>query len=351
MIFAPQQYLAWANQYYGQVRFDLATSGLPDPAPDWLTQQPVLDDYQISQQFTEKLASLYDLNPAEIVLTLGTSQALFVAMAAVLSPGERVLVEYPTYEPLWAIPATLGCTVQFFARHQDGGLDWEAMTTELKLGAKLVVLTNPHNPFGLTLPDQLIVELAGLCERYGAWLLVDEVYRDFAEWRLTTSRQLHPNILAISSLTKVYGLSWLRCGWLLAPEAVSTRGKSVVRYVSGNNPPVAHALGRIAFEQRSLLWQHSQTRAKTNFPLVTAWLKTQPNLTWTAPASGLFGFVRHRSGHDLRPLIEAGLQQQGVLVAPGSFFGDASGFRLSWGIKPEQLPDALERLDKVVATI
>jgi len=338
-MFVPQQYLAWAGAYYGRARYDLASSGFPDQPQDWLTEPLLANDYGATGRLVQHLGELYNLPSSEITLTLGTSQALFAALAALVEPGARVLVEKPSYEPLWAIPQALGAEVVFFERFEP--LD------DLP-AAKVLVVTNPHNPTGAVWSDAQLTELAEKCQRQGTVLLIDEVYRDFQDLTPTTTRKLHPNIVAVSSLTKVYGLGWARVGWLFAPAELTQRAWGILKYLSGNNPPLCAALGLQALAKREAFWQQSHQRATENLKIVGAWLSQQPHLRWQAPPYGLFGFVWHRSGEDLRPRIEAGCREQEVLVVPGSFFGDPRGFRLAWSQPADQVRAGLDQLTQVM---
>ncbi|WP_287130127.1 pyridoxal phosphate-dependent aminotransferase [Candidatus Cyanaurora vandensis] len=346
-MFAPQQYLTWLIPYYGRIRYDLATSSAASPDLARLLPLPALDDYNALNTLKETLAHHYALPTTDVQLTLGTSQALFITLAHLLKPGDRVLVEHPTYEPLWAVPQALGARVEFLQRGNDWDLTAKQLAPWTGQGVRALVLSDPHNPSGAVLTTAQILELARWCEAEGAWLVVDEVYQDFLSPQLTTHRHLHPRIIALSSLTKVYGLGALRCGWLFAPPEIVQGTEAVLRYLNGSNPPACAALGLAALAHREYFWQLSQTRARTNFQLVEQWLAQQPNLTWQAPKQGVFGFVR--AERDLRPVLEQGCADHGVLAVPGVFFGEPHGFRLSWGADPEVVQTGLQLLSQVLA--
>src|SRR4051794_5627253 len=100
-MFAPVRYIAWATKFYGKVPFDLATSGIPHASWSELgVPEPPLDDLTAYARFREALAVYNDVSPAEVVPALGTSHAVFLAYAALLSAGDEVIVEHPGYEPL-----------------------------------------------------------------------------------------------------------------------------------------------------------------------------------------------------------------------------------------------------------
>ncbi|WP_281067923.1 aminotransferase class I/II-fold pyridoxal phosphate-dependent enzyme [Anthocerotibacter panamensis] len=155
-------------------------------------------------------------------------------------------------------------------------------------------------------------------------------------------------MLTVNSLTKVYGLSWARCGWVFAPPAVTRAIGHVLLTTAGSAPPSSAALGLAAFAAHEQLWQRSHQWATTNFQRVKQWLDAQPHLYWQAPPHGLFGFVWHRSGENLRSRIEQGCADRGVLVVPGQFFGAPTGFRLAWSCHETLLETGLQQLEAVM---
>src|SRR5689334_12201385 len=100
-MFAATRYIAWAMQFYGKVPYDLATSGVPLATWDDLeVPPPEIDDAKSYAQFRDAIAQYNDVGTEEVVPALGTSHALFLAYAAMLSFGDEILVEHPRYEPL-----------------------------------------------------------------------------------------------------------------------------------------------------------------------------------------------------------------------------------------------------------
>ena len=94
--------------------------------------------------------------PEQVVTAPGTSGANFLAFAALVEPGDEVLVERPTYEPLLAALGFLGARVRRFERRFENGyrLDLDEIRSQLTDGVRLVVLANPHNPSGVLLPPE-----------------------------------------------------------------------------------------------------------------------------------------------------------------------------------------------------
>src|SRR4029450_8117051 len=88
---------------------------------------------------------------------------------------------------------------------------------------RLIVLTNLHNPSGVLIEDDVLRELGALAVRHGARVLIDEVYLDSAVPPRRSAAHLGSEFVCTNSLTKVYGLSGLRCGWFLGGPGLARR--------------------------------------------------------------------------------------------------------------------------------
>ena len=215
----------------------------------------------------------------------GTSGANFLAFAALIEPGDEVLVERPTYEPLLAALGFLGARVRRFERRFENGyrLDLDEIRSLLTDQVRLVVLANPHNPSGVLLPPDEVAGLARIAAQAGAHLLVDEVYRDIWFDEAPPSHvHLGPNVLATSSLTKSYGLSGLRCGWILCAPGSSRAGCGSPWTDAGRGLGAERHTGRSPPSGSSPGWPRGAARSST------------PTSRRSAPSSPSTGVARLR---------------------------------------------------------
>ena len=341
------EYLRWAMERYGLVRLDLASSGIPKV--DAAMLGPVaLDDLHAPRAFADALAERYGVGSDEVVPALGASQAIWLACAAVLEPGDDALVETPTYEPLLRVPEGLGARVRTFERSaQDGfAVDVAELRARLTDRTRLVAVSSPHNPSGIPIAHETLEEIARACADVGAALLVDEVYADFAPDPPRTARTAGANVIAVSSLTKRWGLGWARAGWLLASPELIPRVHAAVRHATGQNGSAHAALGLAALARLPALTERADAIVAGGADAVAAWIEREPRLSWTRPPAGPFGFVHVEGAGDLRPRIETVCAEHGVLVAPGSFFDAPSSFRIGWTATPAALAEGLELLSR-----
>jgi aspartate/methionine/tyrosine aminotransferase len=350
-VFPPIEYLDFAHRWYGQVRFDLATSGIAQVAPGALGEPPRIDDYTARTRFRDAVAERYGVDAGEVVPSMGASGALFAAQATWLSPGDRLLVESPSYEPLWRSAQALGHPVDRFERAHGTrfALDVDAVLAGLKPQTRVVAVTNPHNPTGVVTDDATLRDLARALEERNVVLLVDEVYMELGQPR-STARRLGSNVITCSSATKCLGAGYVRAGWLLCPPERADDAARVERYVTGQAPPGSWALGEKVLARADALLQRAETIQRGKRTKIDRFLEQHAEtLEWVPPpATGLFGWVRDRRGGDLMPRLERGITEHGVVVAPGSFFGDPSAFRLGWAGDGEKLEAALQILAQVL---
>jgi aspartate/methionine/tyrosine aminotransferase len=352
-MYAPSQYLQWARRFYGQVTFDLASSGIPTVPVDELDVEanPSTDGAAAWAALCQHIASHNEVGVDEVLPALGTTHALWLACAAAVSPGDEVIVEAPAYEPLVRIGAGAGARVVQVPRDAGEGfaLDPERFERATTPRTRAIVVTNLHNPSGVRTGDGVLRAVARVAERAGALLVVDEVYAAFDTFIdergvfQGSARKLAPNVVAVSSLTKCYGLGPDRIGWLLGPKEVVGRAGDALIASAGMLPRSHATMGCAAFSRLPELAARSRRMLSGKRDRVAAWVASH-GLTWSAPKEGIFGLVRVPGRDDLTSAIERAARQRQVLVAAGSFFGLPDAFRIAWSLPSELLDEGLERL-------
>ncbi len=356
-MFSRTHYLEWARRFYGKVRFDLATSGLPTVAlaEIGVPNARSIDDASEWTTLRHAIAQHNDVPHDEVVTSLGTTHALWLTYVALTNPGDDILVEEPAYEPLVRIAEGIGARVIRFRRDPAEGfvLDPERVSRAMTAQTRLVVVTNLHNPSGVRTSDDRLRATALAAQSRGAFLIVDEVYAEFDElidrqgiFR-GSARKLGPNIVAVSSLTKCYGLGPQRIGWLLGPQEVVHRAQDAVLATCGFLP-LSHAhVAANVFAALPRLAERARAGLAGKRQQVAAWTQSH-GLSWSAPTDGLFGFVLTPGRGDLTAEIEAAASAYDVLVAPGAFFGVPEGFRIAWSVPLEVLGEGLQRLARAL---
>lgn len=354
-MFPPIAYLKWARRFHGKVRYDLATSGIPTvdlPEPDASTKE-IACAVNPTALLRTAIATYNAVPVEETVAALGTTHALWLAYGSLTNPGDEILVEDPAYEPLVAIALGLGVRVRRFTRPQTTNFSFVPATIARAMSPKTraVVLTNLHNPSGTRATDDDLRAAARAADLHGAMLVVDEVYAPFDELVdergvfARSARRLAPNVVAVSSLTKCYGLGPERIGWLLGPPEIVKRAEDILIATSGMFP-VCHARQALrAFRHIPQLAERSRGILARKRDYVARWARDH-GWGWSAPTEGLFGFASIAGRGDLTELIEEAARVKGVLVTPGAFFGAPGGFRVAWSASEEDVVAGLQHLEE-----
>jgi aspartate/methionine/tyrosine aminotransferase len=332
-------------------KFSLAASGVMSYP---LAELPVrLEDLEINGSdlygylpLLERLARLNGV-PVECVVTAaGTSMANHLAMAATVEPGDEVLLERPTYELLVTVAQYLGASVHYFERRMDDGfrIDPEEVERQITPRTKLIVITNLHNPSGELADEATMRALGDVAKRHNALVLVDEVYLEaMFERRPRPALRLGEQFLVTSSLTKAYGLSGLRCGWVLAAPELAQRMWHINDLYGVNAAHPAELLSVIALDNLARVTDRAKRLLETNRQTLDGFLASRSDLEYCRPEFGsiIFPKLSHGSVEGLCRLLS---EKYETCVAPGSYFDMPQNFRVGIGGDPGMTRAGLERL-------
>lgn len=305
------------------------------------------------QPLVQAIAARYEIAAECVVTTQGTSMANYLAMAAVLNPGDEVLVESPAYEPLLDLPVLLGAKIRRVERRFRDGfrIDLDDFRGRLNKHTKLIVLTNLHNPSGVLTPAEDLREIARLAHKAGAHVLVDEVYMDFLfDSRPPSAVHLGPNVITTCSLTKAYGLDGLRCGWVLAPAKLAKAMWRLQDFFGVNGAIPAEIASTQAFAHLDRFIDRTRRILETNRPLVDTFMHEHcGELRWVAPHAGPVCFPKLRTG-SVRKLTAKLKSDYDTGVIPGEFFEMPRHFRVGFGGPTADLKAGLERLSRALSS-
>ena len=343
-------YIEWAKTR-SQAKYNLATSGVMHypiaelgatiedielSGPSWYGYSPL----QLA------LATKCDVATENVVAATGTSMANFLVMAAILEPDDEVVVEHPAYDPLVAAAGFLGAKVIRFERRFENGfrIDPADVRRVVTNRTRLIVITNLHNPTSVLVDNDTLLEVGAIARRVGARVLVDEVYLEaLFEQSPRSAFHLGPEFVATSSLTKAYGLSGLRCGWILTEPELATRIWRV-NDLFGNVPAhPAERLSVIALKHLDRIGARAKALLERNRPLLDQFLDSRKDLDTVRPGCGTVVAPKLRSGRvdELCSLLR---EKHETSVVPGMFFEMPDHIRIGITCDTEMLAGGLERL-------
>src|SRR5438876_10972268 len=292
-------YMHWSKTQ-SRARFNLATSGvaafpLCDLPLDLKKLEINGDNSYGYAPLQEAIAVHHDVDPECVVESAGTSMANHLAMAAIIEPDDEVLIEHPAYGPILDVAQYLQANVTRFPRTEenDCAVDPNEIRRCVTPKTRLIVITNLHNPTSVLTPDSVLREIGDIARSVGALVLVDEVYLD-AVYQNTprTSFHLGPEFVVTSSLTKVYGVSGLRCGWILAHAELAGKMRHLNDLYSATPVHPGEFLSVAAFKHLDLLRERARRVMETDRKLLRDFLKQQWAVSTVETKWGTTSFVR-----------------------------------------------------------
>ena len=342
-------YMHWAK-FKAPVRFALTGSEVPHFRMDTLPISMADLDLDGASHpryvpLRERIAKRYGVAVEQVVAADGTSLANFVAMATLISPGDDVLIEHPAYDPILGAASFLGANVIRFERRAEDGfrIDPERVAAAMTDRARLIVVTNLHNPSSALASDDELRVIGEIARRSNARVLVDEVYLDAAMPAPRSAIHLGPEFAITNSLTKVYGLSGLRCGWILAEPGLAERMWRVNDLFGVNQAHPAERLACIAFDNLDSVIGDNPPMLERNRGLFNSFVEGRSDLKCMPAEHGITAFPRWQGGDSER--LDALLHERyEAAVVPGRWFEMPDHFRIGFGYPTDLFEEGLSRL-------
>ena len=345
--------MQWAKTS-SQAKYNLASSGvMPYPLKDLGVS---IEDLEISgptiygyAPLQKALAEKCGVPEDSVAAAIGTSMANHLALAGLLESGDEVLIEQPTYEPLLAVAKYLGASIKRFSREFEQGFQIfpDEIRKRVTSKTKLIVITNLHNPSGVHTDDKTLRTVGEIAKEAGARVLVDEVYLECIypdAGKKYSAFHLGNQFVTTGSLTKAYGLSGLRCGWILAEPDLIRNFQYLNDLFAATPPHAAELLSVIALQQLPRIAERGKRLLQSNralFEKIVDFVNYFLDIVF--PQYGTIIFPRLKSGNGER-FVELLRTDYDTSVVPGSFFQMPDHFRMGLGGPTENVQQALQNL-------
>ena len=253
-----------------------------------------------------------------------------------------MLIEKPGYELLVSAASNLGADVRRFERRFEDGyaIDPYAIQQAVTPRTRLIVLTNLHNPSSVYTPPEVLRAVGEL----GVPVLVDEVYLDaLYEDAPPSAFHLGPQFIVTNSLTKLYGASGLRCGWILAQPHLAHRVWRLNDLMGSVGPYIAEHISHTAFQHLDRLRDRGRQVLDEDRAALQSFLNRCHAIEAVEPKWGTTCFPRLRQG-SVDQLMST-LEKQDTIVVPGHFFDAPDHFRIGLGVDSVMFREGLNRLE------
>jgi len=353
----------WFARYEFSVRINLCASCAPATSTADLLSlggERAREDYlrlgldylpnQGTDTLRSRIASLYrELREEDIQVTTGASEAIFLLMNSLFAAGDKIIVQQPAYQSLYAVARAAGVEVGDWplGGGENYSLDLDLLEDLIDARTRAVVVNNPHNPTGYIMTRREMDRLVEIVERRGLWLISDEVYRGITynpQDELPAAVDLASRAVCIGDMTKPYGLGGLRVGWLAARDRSLLAACAAMRdYTTMCNAAPAEFLAALALEHRRELLAEKLAVARENLRQWRAFADRRPGLfSWSAPRGGFTLFPRYHLPVDSTAFCRGLVEKKSVLLLPGAVFGREKHFRLGLGQEPAVFRSGLE---------
>ena len=324
----------------------------PNLSLDWSGQSfqglPALRQRVLWQAGLEDTCGIED-----VLITAGAAEANFLAITQLLQPGDELITDVPGWPQPLVLGEAIGARIGRLERREEHDWRFEISELEALIGpkTKMIFLSNPNNPTGQVLNEAELLEVVRLAERFGAYLLVDEVYAGL-EWtvpRAPSVAGLYDRGITTGSVSKALGLQGLRTGWLVCRDPQVVFDAMVLRE---NSSEIMNVLGEMIAEvalrpewYRAAL-ETARTEGASNLRLLEWFIDSRPELSWVQPQAGLIGLARLHFGLDGEALARQMLAApHKTLIIPGQAYGLPQHIRLGvGGGAAAKLEQGLERL-------
>ncbi len=295
-----------------------------------------------------------DISPERVVVTLGSSGAMMMVYAAILDPGDQVVMTDPCYAcyPNF-VRACHAESVRLPVREEDGfQFEPEAVREQVERGARAVLLNSPANPTGIvTSPDRL----ARLAEvtRGRAHLISDEIYHG-----LTYGEEAHsilefdPEAVVVSGFSKLFAMTGWRLGWTILPEHLVRPVQKLQQNLMISAPDFPQFAGIAALTSADADIERMRLCYDERRRLVLRRLAEMGLEVLVEPTGAFYVFFNvGRYTDDVLAFAFEILEQAGVALTPGVDFGPhGQGFlRLSYANSLENLAEGMDRLERFLA--
>ncbi len=300
-------------------------------------------------ELRQALACWHIARTEEVLVTVGSEEALMCLFMAYLEAGDAVLVPDPGYPAYAALARLAGAEPVSYAL-VEGSLDVASFTAALEATphAKLAVLNFPSNPTGGVPSRDVLRKIARIAEARGVLLISDEVYRElYLGQRPPSLREVTDQGVVVSSVSKAWGAASLRVGWMVGDPALLAPARSVHGYaVTCASAPCQRAALAL-LEHSDAVLPAARAELRTRWEALSEAFSAELGVSFEAPEGAFYHWMPlPMDAGDPMAFCLRLRDEAGVVLVPGNTFGEAGAghVRLSFAAFPEQLLEGVRRL-------
>ncbi len=362
----------WLNTYESMAKYEMAET---DIKPFTLRELLELGDFgelkeklfdmrlgynnptKGSEMLRNLVASLYGNNTSadNVLMTTGAIEADFLVANVLVSPGDTIVVQFPAYQALYSTAEARGAKVKYWKMKFEDGFEPDITELEKLIDGKtkMVVLNIPNNPTGAIVNEEQLRIILRWAEERDFYVLCDEVYHELELEEGVVppyGRSLSNRAISVGSMSKAYGLSGVRIGWVVAPEELIERMWAWKDYTSISNSPLGDFLATIALDNKEKVMKRSMEIAHRNLEILVDWFEENAKFfEYMMPKAGVLCFPKVRNlPVTTEELCRGVFESRGLLLVPGETFDMAGHLRIGFGGDTDRFKTALGILSEYI---
>ncbi len=336
--------------------------------PRWHRYTPAGGLPELKAAIATKTArdSGYAIEPGQVLVTNGGKQALYNAFAALLDPGDEVLLPAPywtTYPESIALAG--GTVVEIMTDETSGYLATvDQLDAALTPRTKAIVFVSPSNPTGAVYPPEQVAEIGRWAVERGLWVVTDEIYEHLTYGDATFASmpavvpELADQCVVVNGVAKTYAMTGWRVGWMIGPTDVVKAATNLQSHATSNVANVSQVAALAAVSGNLAAVDEMRTAFDRRRLRIVSMLNDIPGVSCPEPLGAFYAYpsVKELLGRELRgqrpkstvELAALILDEAEVAVVPGEAFGTPGYLRLSYALGDDDLVEGVSRLQKLL---
>jgi len=354
----------WMNKYEANAKIDLSITAIKPLTLDELFKIANIGDLSEisdiplsygdilgSKRLLDNIAGLYEKqNPNNIAITHGAIGANQLVFLSLLDIGDEVISIVPNYQQHSSIPKSIGATVKeiFLKEENQWMIDLDEIKKNITNKTKLITFSTPNNPTGSVIPDKILEQLANIADKYGIWILSDEVYRGlnlFGERYSKAMCDIYDKGISVGSMSKAYSLPGLRLGWICANENFINIINRHRQYNTISMSIIDDYLASVGLENREKIEERNLNLLHKNYDILKKFVANSTNCSCVLPTGGTVALLKYNKNIGSEDLCRNFQDETGIALLPGGVLDMENYVRIGFCVDTNDFETGLKEFD------
>lgn len=364
----------WLNDSR-QVQYNLSSSGCEDFYLKELLELCNTDISELNKIFLgdndtfgsfllrEEICKSYsNVKPDDIMVSNGSSEALFIFFNELLEEGDEVVVPFPAFQCLYEIPVSIGCNMKYLNLLECEGwkLDIGKLDSLVTPKTKLIIINNPHNPFGWTLNEGELMKIGEIAAKNNCYLLFDEHYRylplkqgtELISSGYDICKSINPKTFASGSMIKCFGIVGIRIGWLIGERQVLLACRDFKDYMTHTAPELTDYIAYISLKNKEKIIETKKKHILSNLERLNCFMKNNSSFfKYVPPTGGVVCFPEIKADMAATDFCKELFEKFSISLLPGFSFEVDKHFRMNIGINSGTFNEALDKMHEFMNSL